>query len=592
MTDSIDKDYLTDTIEQDYSRETISFESLSRLTQSMTVAGDSEKILSLAALSIMGKLALTDLRFVVVNQEYGFENDVQIFSARGLDKRELDLETKTILIGISGSNSDGYLFFDQGYLIFSFSLSTNESAFLISNLSKRINRGLTDLRTDELRYIELVISITISAVASLQVRNDLVLESEKAAQHNLLLSNLFNINRDFATLFEEEKIIRVFSYYLMGHLKVTQFAMISDMLDTPVVIVNRFKGVSDADLLVKYSESSFSGVTRNQDEASPINTFVPVEVQGRKQGLVFLGEKLGGMAYGKYDLEYLNSLVITAYTSLENANLFEEKIKLKVLEGELELAKSIQAGLFPETLPKIKGYQIAARNRSAKHVGGDYYDVVEDKNGHYTIVMADVSGKGVPASLIMANLQAAVRLLVNMGFRLETVVEELNTLICANTSSDKFVTLCLSLLKAEKSLLKNCTAGHPPPIYLRSDPSGFFSTENYQLLEKGGMVLGVVEGYKDYEAEYTELAEGGAVIYYTDGFTDGDLGNKSGFEVFLDVVVECLNESINNRINALNQSSSPDLEMAIDRIIEKMSVVEGILPDDMTLLLLYKNKSR
>ncbi len=557
--------------------ETISFESLARLTKSLSLSNSRDKIFSQIALSAMGKLVLSNLWLAVHNIPdsatafFGFKGQIK---SGGLYEK-LTKKLSGFFDDIDEKIEYGKQIFLKDYIIcIAVSISEKETLLFIADLSKRSSNGKPGFLSEkEVRYVELLLSIAVSSIANLEIKQKLLTESMRAEQQNILLRNLFNISRDFSTLLDVDQIIKVYSYYLMGHLQVSRFAMIKIGENDSEVLVNRFTDVEDSDLL------SISSGDRNP--ADKITLIIPVEIQGNLRGTVLIGPKLSGIPHNESDIEYLTSLSTTAYTSLENAELFAEKIKLRVLEGELEIAKMIQGDLLPKNLPDIAGYRIGALNKSAKHVGGDYYDVIPDKEGNFAIVMADVSGKGVPASLIMANLQSAARLLVFMGFRLETIVEELNTLVCDNTAADKFVTMCFSLLKPKQSLLKNCTAGHPPPFHLKVDDNGKYNRDNVSYLEKGGMVLGVVEGYKDYVAEYQELGKGDIIVYYTDGFTDGHLEGKNGIDIFLRVVIDNLNKY-------LDSEKAIDLDSVIADIIEDMSHIEGILPDDMTILLLHK----
>lgn len=555
--------------------ELVSFESLIRLTRSMAKAGSQEKILSLAALSIMGKLAISRIAFLWKDENGEWKSTPQ---KRGPEEYRNGLISDTQkLLELRPEQEDEPFLLDNGRYLFFQPIDSNDGqAYLLVDSNKGMiaqNRGR--LNKESLRYIELVMSIALSSLTIHDTKSALRTETNTAERQDLFLSNLFHISRDFASLFSEKEILRVFSYYLMGHLQVSRFAVLREG-ESPTVLLNRFSKIEDNKLLYYYTFVSEGERIEDKEIAVALNA----EIRGEQQGAVLLGKKLSGKAFTEYELSYLRSLVNTTFTALENARLFDEQLKLEILEGELEIARNIQRGFLPVSLPEIPGYDAYGINLSAKHVGGDYYDVVKDKEGNFAVVMADVSGKGVPASLIMANLQSAVRLLVRMGFKLETIVEELNTLVCANTSADKFVTLCLSLLKPDKKLLKNCTAGHPPPIQLSLGTDRKFSVTNKRLLEKGGMVLGVVEGYKDYVAEYTDVHPGDVFVYYTDGFTDGDLGDRSGQDVFIETVVEALNLNL--------KGQELDLRAASKEVIERMSKIEGILPDDMTLFLLHK----
>ena len=135
-----------------------------------------------------------------------------------------------------------------------------------------------------------------------------------------------------------------------------------------------------------------------------LQVVVPMEIQGETRGLILLGEKLSKASFSRGDLSFLSSLGNLAVIALENARLFREAIEKQKMEDDLLLAREIQKGLLPTILPEIPGIELAAANVSSRQVGGDYYDVIALGDDRYVIAIGDVSGKGSPASLLMANL--------------------------------------------------------------------------------------------------------------------------------------------------------------------------------------------
>ncbi|GAB5464802.1 MAG: hypothetical protein Kapaf2KO_02380 [Candidatus Kapaibacteriales bacterium] len=525
----------------------------------------------------------------------------------------------------------------KGFTLRSFTLTDEINCnFWIKKLNNQ------ELTLSENRYCELIFSLTLGAYNSLVLRSELKDETIRLQKNNLLLRNLFTINRDFSRLLNFDGIDRLFSLYLMGHLRISSFYLFVLLENDELIRLDRIKtkkNISTSKIeAFFYSIPEFKETASSQSDLQEIPfkigelelTAYPTYIDGKKRAVLLLGNKLEGKSpetsFGisahkidsSNDRQYIESLCLTAVTAYENASLFEERLRLQSIEGELHLAKKIQRDLLPNTISQPQGYAIAARNISAKHVGGDYYDVIVDKNGFYNIIIADVSGKGIPASLIMANIQSAVRLLVGLGFRLETVVEDLNVLLTGNISSDKFVSMCLSVLKPEASLLKNCTVGHPPPIHIWPDSRGLYCKENSEFLQKGGMVLGVLMDYKDYQSEYINLKKGSVVIYYTDGYTDGDIKGTSGQELLFEYIIKTLNILLSSETNGISDFDAiNDVKIAsksskmtdekqdmvsntaskltnelliqmIEMVSESMSAIEEILPDDMTMLAFAK----
>ncbi len=174
---------------------------------------------------------------------------------------------------------------------------------------------------------------------------------------------------------------------------------------------------------------------KGQLEQLGIEAIVPMQVQNESKGVIGLGRKMSGEEYRKGDLEFLYSLGNLAIISLENARLFQEALEKQRLEDELLIAREIQRNLLPTHLPEIKGFAICAVNIPSKQVGGDYYDIVSLSDSKVVLAIADVSGKGTPASLLMANLQASIRALVPFDLPLAELTRRVNELIVETNSS-------------------------------------------------------------------------------------------------------------------------------------------------------------
>jgi sigma-B regulation protein RsbU (phosphoserine phosphatase) len=181
-------------------------------------------------------------------------------------------------------------------------------------------------------------------------------------------------------------------------------------------------------------------------------------------------------------------------------------------EEEVAEARSIQQGFLPKIIPQRAGYEIAGAWQPAHSVGGDYYDVLEFDEATLGLCIADVAGKGLPAALLMSNLQAAVRGLASPSLSPEGLCARLNSLVCHNTGSDRFITLFYAQLDGPGRLLRYTNAGHNAPIVLHGDGS-------HERLEEGGGVLGVFPNQK-FAAGATRLRPGDRVILFTDGVTE------------------------------------------------------------------------
>jgi len=181
-------------------------------------------------------------------------------------------------------------------------------------------------------------------------------------------------------------------------------------------------------------------------------------------------------------------------------------------EREIEEALRIQKGFLPREIPQISGYRIATAWQPARTVAGDYYDVLDFGDGSAGICIADVAGKGMPAAMLMSNLQAAVRGLASPAISPEKLCERLNALVCRNIANDRFITLFYAHLDGATRRLRYANAGHNLPIIVHQDGS-------YERLAVGDGVLGVFE-LQTYTMGAQDLVTGDRIVLFTDGVTE------------------------------------------------------------------------
>ena len=156
---------------------------------------------------------------------------------------------------------------------------------------------------------------------------------------------------------------------------------------------------------------------------------------------------------------------------------------------------------------------MAATNISSKQVGGDYYDLIRIDDHRFVIAIGDVSGKGTPASLLMANLQATIRALVPLDLPLGELTGRVNDLICENTGSDRFITFFWGILDTETRVLRYVNAGHNPPYVVRANGT-------FDRLDVGGLILGIMKATIPYEQGETTLCDDDLLVLFTDGVTE------------------------------------------------------------------------
>jgi PAS domain S-box-containing protein len=262
--------------------------------------------------------------------------------------------------------------------------------------------------------------------------------------------------------------------------------------------------------------------------------------------------------------------LIEGRLEVENTRLLEEERKLLLLQEDLRLASEIQQKLLPKSSPKIPGYDIAAVNIPAKEVGGDYFDFIPISKGRIIFCLGDVSGKGMPASLIMSNLQATLHTQSLIDIEVKDSVRNANKIIYENTDSTKFVTMFYGMLDFEDHSIIYCNAGHDRPVYIMGDVTG-------NNLGTGGIPLGYLPDF-EYEQENIQVQDKSIVVLYSDGITEAM--NREEEEFGLERLTHLIKANI-------KKSSEEIIKILIDCIYKFTGETEQM--DDMTILILKRD---
>jgi sigma-B regulation protein RsbU (phosphoserine phosphatase) len=217
-------------------------------------------------------------------------------------------------------------------------------------------------------------------------------------------------------------------------------------------------------------------------------------------------------AYTLDDLQVLLLLASQVAIIIEKVMLHEQLIEKKRIEGQLEVARQVQLQLLPARDPQLEGFDISAYNFSTEEVSGDYYDWVRIYEDQIGLVIADVSGKGVPAALLMAFLRASLRAAIHIGYAPHISMAKVNYLLWESIERNQFVTAFYGVLDASNRTLAYTNAGHNPPILMNADGTSRF-------IERGGLPLGMFRDTRYYEY-YQHIEPGQMLVLYTDGITE------------------------------------------------------------------------
>jgi sigma-B regulation protein RsbU (phosphoserine phosphatase) len=265
-------------------------------------------------------------------------------------------------------------------------------------------------------------------------------------------------------------------------------------------------------------------------------------------------------AYTAADLKLLNTLALQTATAIENARLFERTVQAATererllaankeievarakLESEFELAARIQAELFPAAMPQVAGYDLAARNRPARRCGGDYYDALPvtaiDGGSKMLLCIADVSGKGMPAALLMSHTQATLRALVRRPSSLPALATQASDLLFASTAANKYVTAAFLDLDVATGAARYVSAGHVDCLLVKADGTPV-------RLESTGAPLGLLPPGMPFGETTVTLQPGDCVVLYTDGVADAqnEAAQEFGDDRLVDTVTTLKNRS-------------------------------------------------
>ncbi len=307
---------------------------------------------------------------------------------------------------------------------------------------------------------------------------------------------------------------------------------------------------------------------RSADPATKSEIVVPINLGQRLLGVINLeSDRIG--AFDNRSLSMITAFASQAAISIERAQLHENLIAKQKLEDQLNIARDIQRDFLPRRAPKIPGYDLCGSNISLGLVGGDYYDFLEIVESQTGIAIADVSGKGIPASLIAAAFRASLIAEIRNNYSIRTICEKVNRLMCESLEPGNYVTAVYSVLDSKNHILTFSNCGHNEPILLRANGE-------IEYLFEGGRVLGVTSD-NHYDERALMLNRGELCVFYTDGATE--VFNDQDEQFGLDRLVKL--------VRANKDESAENIQRAIqEAVIEHSS--DHHLHDDLTTIVVKR----
>jgi len=292
---------------------------------------------------------------------------------------------------------------------------------------------------------------------------------------------------------------------------------------------------------------------------------VPIKTDGKVLG-VFNLESNQLNAYAQEDLELLTAFASQAAVAIERARLHKETLEKRKLEEDLKIAREIQKTFLPKDNPIVFGFDVSGINISSETVGGDYYDFIPIVENQLGVAIADSSGKGIPASLIMAAFRASLKAEIRNNFTIRTILNKVNYLLFESLERENYVTAVYGVLDTKSKIFTFSNGGHNPPILYR--PNG-----TIEYLTEGGIALGMFPN-STYEERSIPLNRGEIIVFYTDGITEAMNEKREEFGI------KRLEEIIRNN----HSLPARDLQA---KIIDKINqFTSGNKNDDLTMMVI------
>jgi len=300
-----------------------------------------------------------------------------------------------------------------------------------------------------------------------------------------------------------------------------------------------------------------------------VYTVIPMIVKSRVIGLLLFGLKHSGSQFSGKDIELLTATVNQSAIAIENARLYESEAEKDKIERDLDLARKIQQGLLPKCIPEMNGLDICGQMVPAQQVGGDYFDLIPISGQKLYVIVGDVSGKGLSASLYMTKLQTMMQLACKTERSPKEILVEVNKSLYDSIERNWFITLTLALFDTEKKIVKFCRAGHMPILTAKNGTVDVYKTQGLGL----GLEIGIIFERTLIEQEIS-LKEGEIYAFFSDGITEAMNEKKDLFGE--DKLTELLK----------NQTSKRSAEI-MNFVWDEIKTFRGQAPpsDDMTMVL-------
>jgi sigma-B regulation protein RsbU (phosphoserine phosphatase) len=306
----------------------------------------------------------------------------------------------------------------------------------------------------------------------------------------------------------------------------------------------------------------------NSRDATNSEMVVPIILEDRTIGAVNL-ESNRKTAFNRQQATLVAAFASQAAVSVERARMHEKMLSAHKLEEQLHIAREIQRSFLPRTNPPIAGYELSGRNIPSFEVGGDYYDFIRIVESQFGIAIGDVSGKGIPASLIMASFRASLIAEIRNNYAIRTICKKVNNLLCESVQSGNFVTAVYGVLDSKNHVFTFANCGHCLPILLRADGT-------VEYLREGGPLLGVAPNAV-YEERPVYINAGDIIFLYTDGISE--VFDSDDKELDLDQLTDVIRRN--------HDKSASEILDAVYQAVTRFAAPHHVY-DDLTMIVVKR----
>ncbi len=446
-------------------------------------------------------------------------------------------------------------------------------------IARRYGRPLDE---DEREFLDALLGLASSSIANARAHEETVQANRSLDQKIQELRALVDLGRGLAATTQPDEIAHMLMLTLAGRWGTRKQAVITWKGNQPGFVRARGLTAPSQELMVRAISGLAEPVIRV--DALPVelrmsmelpegSMIFPIRSGDETTGALVCGPRMGKSGYAEADLEFGAGLVAQASVAFENAWHFAETLEKKKIEQELEVAAGIQRDLFPKQIPAMQQTEIAARNRQARQVGGDYYDILPvgmpGPAQPHLLCVADISGKGVSASLLMANIQATLRAVVTQDLPLPELAARTNDLLWASTPPNKYATAFFLRYEPVTGECVYVNGGHCDGIVLRA--SG-----DVQMLPTTGLPVGLFPKKKFEQAAFT-MAAGDTLLLYSDGVSEA---NDKDYNEF----------GMERLVASLRAVADGPCEKILDRLIEDIDAFASGAPqfDDITMMVMKR----